>query len=98
MESILYFLLHSVHIQVATDEEINTEGRFFVKVKENGSQGQSTQTQTQTPPQGQTQTPPQESIQFKYSDKLFETQDGAYDFIENFIISKIAQLKGQFQK
>ena len=50
----------NVDVLESTDQEINDEGRFFVKVKESG--------------------------------------EGEFDYIENFLISKIAELKGQFKK
>lgn len=106
----------NLDIMEATDEEITSEGRFFVKVKiasqsETQSQGQEIQSQVapqggQTPqgqaPQGTQGQTPMEKVEYKLNDKLFEqdqTQSSAgYDFIEMFIISKIGELKGQFEK
>lgn len=104
----------NLDIKESTDDEINDEGRFFVKVKiasqtETGGEGQGIQSQAtqpaqgQTPPQGQEGgQPPMESIKYQ-GKKLFEGappqgQNDAYDFIEVFIISKIGELKTQFEK
>lgn len=95
----------NLDIKESTDEKINTEGRFFIKVQiasqnEIGGEGQKIQAQA-TDTQGQS--PSQsEKINYIKSEKLFEqgqTQgDGGYEFIELFIIAKIGELKTQFEK
>lgn len=85
-------------IKIATDEEINKEGRFFVKVKLNSevdmSKGQNVQAQA-TSTQGQTQTA--ENFKYRKWNKIFEANDSGYEYIELFIIFKIGELKTQFE-
>lgn len=105
----------NLDVKESTDDEINNEGRFFVKVKiasetQAGGQGQEIQAQATGQGQGQGQMPtqgqePMESIKYGKSEKLFEGQpadqtqgDAGFDFIEIFIISKIGELKTQFEK
>ncbi|NPV12903.1 MAG: hypothetical protein HPY57_14120 [Ignavibacteria bacterium] len=105
----------NLDIKQSTEDEINEEGRFFVKVKlssenETLSQGQEIQSQATSPAQKQAQgqggQKPMESANFKKGEKLFEgipsqnqgQNDAGFDFIEIFIISKIGELKTQFEK
>lgn len=94
----------NLDIKEPTDDEINNEGRFFVKVKiasetQAGGKGQEIQAQA-------TKQESMESIKYGKSERLFEDQttdnktqgDAGFDFIEIFIISKIGELKTQFEK
>jgi len=102
----------NLDMKESTDDEINNEGRFFVKVKiasqtQTETSGKEVQAQA-TQGQGQMGGQGMESVKYNSKEKLFEGQppqaqgqtqgDAGYDYIEIFIVSKIGELKTQFEK